>query len=405
MGVVTAKYGNFRLGIDNLSPDHSLASIAKTGEQSARDIVNWLILKDGSLESRPGHSVAQAFAGAHSLWHHPSAGTFLVRSSVLYQVTSLAPYTEALVKVLSTDDRMSYAYAGGGVWASNGTDIGRVSSGAWLAHAMPTPSAGGVVAGAGSLPPGEYIVAVTYSTTAGIEGGPKRWSIKLSATGGIDVTLPGAATGADNVNVYCTKVNGGLPLLATTLAAATANYTVTTEPAGRSLATDGLAPLPAGRLSLFNGRLISAIGAVAYISEPYNFGHHDPIGGYIPFPAALCVVAPVVDGVYFVADKTYFLAGGNPATAEQMVEVAPYGASAWSEFFDPSSKTVGWFSDVGVVLAGNGGELRAVQFDHMATDTADTAATVIVETHGARYVFASLSGNVTPSKRVSSDVQ
>lgn len=126
------KLGPFQDGANNLAPDFSLPKNQYGQQIAARRVVNAEVLNSGHVRRRSGFSLVQAFSGAHSLWSD-GVRTLLVRDSALYRVTSFSPYAETLVKLLTSNARMSYVSIAGEVYCSNGTDAGRLSSlNVWL---------------------------------------------------------------------------------------------------------------------------------------------------------------------------------------------------------------------------------------------------------------------------------
>lgn len=388
------KFGPFPLGANNMAPDYALPTNERGRQIAARRIVNADVLPSGHLRRRAGMTAVQAMTGAHSLWSD-GARTFLVRDSVLYRVTSFAPYAETLVKLLASNDRMTYVAQFGEVWCSNGTDIGRISdAGAWEPHALPVPPAPTLSAAAGSLAAGKYQVALTYTNASGEEGGAVDAGIALNAAGGISVDLPTAVSGATHINIYLSRLNGGLPRYHSDVPVGTASVTLTTDAAGRALQTDNLEPLPAGCLAYHNGRLLSAAGSRLYYSPAFNLGLHDPIEGFIDFGADISVVVPADNGVYVAAKQTHWLPGADISKVEPIADVLPYGAAAGTEFALPQQRLVGWYGARGLVIADTSGQAKAVQEDQFAAPVATSGAAGVVERAGARAVLVSLIGAV-----------
>lgn len=386
------KFGPFPLGANNIAPDYALPTDERGRQIAARRIINADVLPSGHLRRRTGKITVQAMTDAHSLWSDGTR-TLLVHDSVLYRVTSFSPYAETLVKLLSSNARMSYVALFGEVWCSNGTDIGRISAAnVWEPHALPVPAAPTLTPAAGSLAAGAYQVAVTYAVGNGEEGGAVDAGIVLGATGGIEVALPPAVAGATHINLYLSRLNGGVPRRHSQVAAGTSMVTITSNATGRALQTDNLVPLPAGRLACHNGRMLSAAGARLYYSQAFALGLHDPVDGYIDFAGEISVVMPADNGVYVVADKTYWLPGTDIGKLETLVDVLPYGGAVGTGFAVPQAKRVGWYGARGLVIADTGGQAAAIQEDQFAAPIAASGAAGVVERDGSRAVLVSLTG-------------
>ena len=262
---------------------------------------------------------------------------------------------------------ISYAELAGEVWWSNGVECGRCnvdnSDHPW---AVPTPAdIPLVVAGVGTLPAGRYRIAITHAMADGEESASSSiYSYTLASVGSLVVNLPAAKAGVTNFVVYCTSSDGTALQRAATVAAATSSVTISANPTGRQLGERAfLAPLPAGEiLAFYNGRLLSAKGDTLYYSDVYDFGMCNPAKGYIRLPGTISIVAPCENGVFVVADKTYWYAGTDIAQSE-MFERLPTGAVKGTAFRNPLTKGVGWFGADGFVLGSPDGSVSLPQRD------------------------------------------
>lgn len=400
-------FGPFSAGMNNKAQDYALPRNQNGVQIAVRDALNVDFMNSGHYRLRTGYAVIQAMTGAHSLYNDGTR-TLLVRGGVLYRVTGFATYAEGLVKLLTADAGMSYVKHNGEVWCSNGTDFGRLSAAnVWSNHALPTPISGSLAATTGALPIGVYTVAVSYAKADGEEGGARLMTIDLAATGGIAVALPPAAGDATHINVYCTVENGGIPLYKTQVAVGTSSVTLAAPATGRQLRTANLSPLPAGKLALFNGRMLSWTGKVLSYSESFNLGLHNPLSNFIPFEADISNVVPAQNGVYVVADKTYWFAGNDIAKPDAIRDVLPYGGINGTAFTDNDKSVYGWFGANGLVIADAQGQAKAIQEENMAIDSAASASVLLRETEGLRHLIVCLQGTPakSPQSRLSSAVQ
>ena len=358
------------LGINNRLPDFAL-HVPKVGDW-LRSGVNVEVTNAGTIVRRKAASLVQSMTGAHSLHMASDTAGYLVRDSVLYAIT-LPTYSEALVKVLASNARLSWVETMGGLYASNGTDIGRVSGETWTA-AFPTPAKpelNGAIGG--GLEPGQYQVAVSYVRLSGSdlleEGGVSAaLAVDLSIPGGIRVNLPAATTGATHVNIYLTQANGEVLYLLGFVAAGTATFDCIALPTGREApvrfdskgAKQTESPLPAGELFSSMGRLCSLVGNSVYVGVPFRPGYYLPIEGVIHFPVPVTLAIENQNGTYLCADKTYWLPGDLLASQERMVNALPYGAVPGTAFQHPDKPLVGWFGANGVVIADPTGQAVAL---------------------------------------------
>ena len=363
----TTPLGPFR-GINNRLPDFALGS--KKDGDFLRAAMNLDIDNAGRLRVRRGVTLVQAMTAPHSVFMTSATTGFLVRASVLYRFDVSGSYTETLVKTLTSNARAYWETWNGDSYYSNGTDSGRVSAaGAWFPWGMETPAAPVITAIAGTLTPGNYQVALTYTnTTTGEESGCEGSTLtELTAAGGLRVALPGASAGATHINVYCSPTNGGVPLLQTAVAIGAPYADITaTVTTGRQCQTMYEEPLPAGtQVALVNGRLCSASSKRVYVGKPYRPGYYLPSEGYIDFEAAVTNIVPAQGGTYIVADKTRWFAGTDLMKPDTISDVLPYGGVAGTRYADPTNSKVGWFSHAGWVVADPNGQAEAVMSDNI----------------------------------------
>lgn len=384
------------LGINNRLPDFAL-HVPKTGD-FLRDGENIDIDDAGRIRRRAAAALVQAMSGAHSLYTATDGVRYLVRDAALYVVT-LPTYSETLLKVMTSDDAMSYVEYGDSLYYSNGTDSGRVVAGATYPLGLPTPSAPGVTSVGGELFAGWYQVAVSYlNATTGEEGGVSPSSnYELTMDGGLRITLPAATPGATHIAVYVSTANGSVPMLAKTVAAGTATVDVVLQAelaVGREANPRFEKPLPAGRLFLFNGMLCSYKGSEIFEGIPYRPGYYVPVtereleGGRIPFPEEVTNVVPNQNGVFVTADKTYWFAGTRMTKTEIVQDVLPYGGVPGTAFALPNKSIVGWFGKEGVVFGSPNGEVEAVMSDNISQTPPASGVSAIFTDRGYRRVVS-----------------
>lgn len=366
MTIATKSLGPF-LGLNNRRADFALR-LKKTSSDTAergglsgdflRVANNVDIDNAGRIRSRRGTERVQAMSDAHSLIVTSTTGGFLVRDSVLYAIT-LPTYAETLLKILTSNARMSYVKIGTDWYYSNGTDSGRVTAGVSYPMSMATPVEPALTVIGGSLLTGWYQVGVAYvNATTGEEGGISPYAQhELTSTGGLRVTLPGTVLGASHINIYLSSSNGAVPKLHSSVTVGTATTDLTMLATGRPSTGRFEAPLPPGTLFEHNGRLCSFIGATVYIGEPYRPGYYLPIGGYIPFAADVTIAVTNQGGTYIVADKTYWVPGDLGDVKDTIKTILPHGAVPGTAFTVPNSATVGWFGDKGFVTGDAAGRV------------------------------------------------
>ena len=156
-----------------------------------------------------------------------------------------------------------------------------------------------------------------------------------------------------------------------------------------SIGDQVLVPMPAGQhIAHHAGRLLVAVGSVVIYSEPFTPHLRDEAKGFELFPAPITCLAAVEGGVFVVADKTYFIAGGFPAQAVRAV--FDYGAPDQQ----PSYREDGgahWMSGKGVVSVTSSGEISNLQESRVALSTDGAAATLYREADGMETIIAALA--------------
>jgi hypothetical protein len=324
----------------------------------------------GRLSRRGGFTLETALTAGDSLWSD---------GRNLYYRDNGQLYRDQ-VSLVSVSGRVSYdAFPGGGVIFTDSADLKFISTAGAVSYLAPgTPSAPSLASTSGTLQPATYLVSITSKDADGVESAASAFDdITLAAAGGVTVTLPTLPQGATGFNVYVSGPNGEAPTLHGTTSSAT--YTINDYADGRALATQDLARMPAGTIArVSNGRLLVAVGAALFSSEAYNFGLYNPAEGFLLFPGTITIVAPMQNGVFVVADKTYWLAGSDVRKSE-FFERLPYGGIAGSDARHPTSESAYWKSTKGLVVADTEGAVKNVQEAALSiTSTASRGATIVL---------------------------
>lgn len=386
--VKTTPAGPF-LGIDNRSPDYALSASErgrKVGDY-LRNAINLDLTNAGTLKRRPGtEREVESAHGCHSLWCGDGHTAYYVDGEVLYQF----PRTQVRTG-LTPGMRASFCDGPlGQTYWSNGIVLERIADGVSSPVGVPVPNPAPVVSASagGSLTGGVYQVAFTAVSASDEESGAT-WPVQVEVPDNGVISVSGMS---GRTAIYISPANGDLLFWAATTEDSTAAFQVAPHQ-GPQLQTFGMRPLPAGQIvRWFGSRLLVASGQVLFYSEPSAPGLHNPSRGYIPFPARITIVRPCENGVFVVADKTYWLAGNDIDAIEIVREALPYGAVEGTDTDSPIDKTAWWFSDRGLVVGNQQGEVRNVQEDRVAVGGAAAGASMYVERDGMRQVVASLFG-------------
>ena len=164
-----------------------------------------------------------------------------------------------------------------------------------------------------------------------------------------------------------------------------------------------LVPMPAGQhIAHHAGRLLVGVGSAVIYSEPFTPHLRDEAKGFELFPAPVTCLVAVEGGVFVVADKTYFIAGGFPAQAVRAV--FDYGAPAQQ----PSYREDGgahWMSSKGVVSVTSSGEISNLQESRVSLSADGAAATLYREADGMETIIAALASHSDTGAGVGSYAQ
>lgn len=381
------------LGINNRRPDFAL-HVKDTGD-FVRDAVNVDLDNAGLFRRRKVSALINAQVSPHSLYMVSATSGYVVRSGAIYSI-ALPSYSETLFKLLSNNDPVHWLEWNGDIYYSNGVDSGRIRGSTWYPIALPTlaePSVSSQTGG--TLEQGWYQIAYSYYNSAtGEEGGVSpSCNYQLTSGGTIRVVLPNSTSGATHAIIYCSTLNGSIPLYKASVALGGVGYYDITSPgSGREANQRYEAPLPGGKLFMFNGCLCSYNGKNVYEGVPFRPGYYLPSEGRIPFTADVSNCVPAQNGIYIVADKAYWIPGTRITTAQDVIQdVLPYGAVAHTEFEVPNKTQYGWFSDSGFVIAGTNGEVQAIMSDNIKIDTAtlpSSGVSAVIESQEYRRVVA-----------------
>ena len=380
------RYGPFTAGVNSRLPDEQLAP------DMLRHAVNCDLTDAGMLSRRDGYTLELSATDAHSIYTDAS-GVYFADGALLKRYV---PDTGAVTIVASglTDGAgLAYLPLNGEIYYTNGFQRGKIVGGVRMDWGVEVPSGlpslsivGGV------LESGRREVLCTFINAQGEESGSGlSTGITLTASGGILVSgIPQPVSSEIvRVNIYMTPHNGATLYLAAQLPVGTLSATIASLQPSVELASQFCAPpMPGKVLAYAGGRIYVASGPIVWYTEPGMYGRVKPSRNFIMFPSDVAIMAGVMDGLYVVADKTYFLSGLDPEQTT-LREVLPYGAAFGSLAPVPvMANTWTWRSDRGQVFASNGGQMVNLQEDNLALRPSSNGASVFIERDGSRQVIS-----------------
>lgn len=385
------------LGLNNRRPDFRLRT--KDGA-FVRAAVNALITDAGTAKRRQGYTEVFAGTRCHSFWTDETTDVgFYADGANLYRVTANGA---GLARTLMANNlvpgrALTYARVGTDIVFSDGVTNRCIGASGERPFGVPTPAAAPAIAAApgGALPAGTYQVCIAYAnndleisgtTPASIVDVPAGSKFVLSQ-------LPASwPAGVTMLLIYVSQANGSTMLVEQRmLAPAASTELVSLTGSGMQATTYLLRELPAGRiLRYFASRLYSVSGNVLWYSDVYSPALCSPTRGYVMFNAPITLLEPCEDGMYLVADETYWIGGDIEAATPRIV--LPCTAVAGSACRLPQAKQVMWMTDKGFARGAASGQVTLIQDENVAVAPATSGASFVLEADGQRHAVASLSG-------------
>jgi hypothetical protein len=380
-------------GMNNIKDAHDLES------DELRLALNVMLNKDGGPRLRPGRTKVLAGANVHSLYSCP-LGVFFVDNGELKQLHSDYS-TTTLRSDLDLSAPVSYDWVNDTVFYSNGLITGKIVNGVSSDWGLPIPPYPVVTQSAtGSLPAGKYGVLLTYvDNTTGEEGGASRAVYTEITSNGLEITGIVQEAGY-SVNVYCTTASGDTFFKVGNTTGASFTFTNLANQ-GKQLETRfGGPPEPGSIVRYFAGRMWVASGPGVFYSEPLRFGLFSPIQNFFAYARDVSIMQPADAGMFVVADKTYFYPATNPNETPQVAAydhdgVRGTGLSMESQDLgldEVTGKVAVWFSEKGLCIGTNGGQIIHAMERKVALEKYQSGATLFRAKDGIRQVVTAVKG-------------
>lgn len=354
-------------GINNVQAKFQLG-VGKRGAELAA-AVNVDVNELGRIQMREGYSTVLTGTNCHSIWAREDLCLYRQNDKLMRLFED--DTAVQLRAGLTTDAGMAYADAVTRVFMSDGVDTLQTDGSTTMRWGIEPPANQPLAAqaAAGSLPPGNYLFAVTYVREDGEESGTGLAGRIANIRNGIDFTAIPVSGDPDvtKKRIYLTQPNGQQLFMAVEIpnATTTASYT------GNMLTSESLIPLstqfkippPPGRvLALHNARMLVGWGAYLMASDPYRhelFDHEQ----VIPFSGTVRIIAPLIGGVLVATDREIVWLAGEDFEDYSPVVKARYagihGSAAYVDAEDISKelqgKAVMFATTQGIALVTEGG--------------------------------------------------
>jgi len=375
--VKTEKLGPF-MGINNRLPRHALVMRSdKSKSHYLADAIGVDLDVTGRLSTAHGSTKIVSLSSGRSLYAQGNTMLY-AEGGELRRVSTLSPFAYSVIDTVGTG-KLAYEAINGDIYYSDGVKLSCLeSAGSVRPVGVPVPASFSAVAASGSLIAASYQLTITYFNGVEEGGAYPSISLDLATTGGFDLTLPTPPAGVTQIGVYLSGPNDYTPLLHSVIYPV-AGLSLTSPASKRPCRTQIKGPMPAGELLTHTPtHFLVAAGAIVYYSEQYNFGLTLPESSYITLPADVSVMIACENGVYIVADKTYWLTGlGTPQI--DLIPIAPYGAVKFSQTRHPTEKKVYWLSAKGLVVGDDQGQFANLQEKNLLLDLAGDGASLFIE--------------------------
>jgi hypothetical protein len=308
------------------------------------------------------------------------------------QALLLDPHTETPSTLVSglADAPVSLHEHQGFVWWSDGVTLGRIApDGTARPGTLPETAAPTVTATTGSLPQGDYLVAITWVDDYGMESACGALAqVTLEDTGGLQVAVGAVPAEAAAVRLYCSQANGQQARLVGDYALGAWPVTVSTVPTSKAvLRTAGLSLLPAGAgLTSRGGFLLAWIDDVLFHSRGDFTALCDLSRDLHQFPGAILGAVGVEQGVWVATSAgLYWLAGRDltQAAVSARQDTRTYAAGAALVPPEMTGLETGWpcacfASDEGPVFGTADGQLVAPYADSQRWGVTNKHASIAV---------------------------
>jgi hypothetical protein len=286
----------------------------KSQEVFMRDIADLDVHGGGAVSLRPGMRLVtdKAFA---NLWQSPLHGDVFGTLGEDWVKVSTNWEGEVLAKVGDAEcwhavlNNKVVVSGEEGLFEFDGAQARRLTIEACVPPMVST------TAHAGALVEGDYGVALAFMR--GDMEGPlsEMLTVKVKQDYAPEVVLPLAFDSTiTKVRIYMTKPDGGELGLVGEHAPASSVIFPTIPAPGIAPRFPYMRPMPAGKyVSVWQGRLLTAVRNVLHFSEPLAYHINDPRHGFVQMPQRITFLAPVEGGIWVgQVDHVVFLQGAQP---------------------------------------------------------------------------------------------
>ena len=382
------KLPRFR-GIDNVREDEALEQFGDSASLFVRDAVNVNFTSTGRVELRQDMQLATDQA-LRCLWQSPlHKDCFAALGSQWCKVDPETWEVEPLIECGPGDifhvvlNKIVCMSSDEGLFVYDGSQAKR------LTIDTPARPNATILDNTGSLPVGDYSLAIAWLAD-GVESGLSEIDqVQLSVQGSIVLQLPLCLDqNVSHVRIYITDTGGGELREAMEVPISTTSIELSHLPdLGRSAVFQHLSPMKAGNfLREWRGRLWVVRANVLYFSEAMAYHLTDERYNFIQFPQRIRFIEPVDGGIWVgLADHVVFLRGQDVRSMaiEHKASRAPmYGGSSLvhsdmlKELSQGGTWCAVWLAENGFVAGTADGQMVELQYKSIKGITAQSCQLV-----------------------------
>lgn len=344
-------------GINNVNDG---AMLGKGDTVFLRDAVNVDVTADGTIITRKS-GVKITDESFCYLWQSPLHGDVFGLHGADWVKINPIDWTYDILVADVGDAPLHHDVLNNQVIVATGRDIYVYDGISAKRLSIDTPPAPFVTVIDGSLPAGNYQVAIAYLRDDRVESALSEIAFNhLENNSGLTVTwaMPFDPS-ITHVRLYLSHGEGIDLQLVESLPVAQLSYPITVLPnLGRVPQFKNLSPMPTGKyLSVWQGRLWQASANIIRFSQALAYHLHDERHDFIQMPQAITFLEPVDGGIWVgQRDHVAFLQGTNPSefVLIRKTQQSPIEGSAIRMAIETSEQISGaqmvvWLSSVGYV--------------------------------------------------------
>lgn len=412
------RFPGFPDGVNNVDREHEMrtprgadGSESDVPPTAARALKNVDIMARGRVKRRRGYAQVVATTESRGLTSY-NGDLYFADGGVFYRCLLPDETVEAVHDVAPGSEISSEEINGVLYVTDGGTNAFRVhADGSTTEWSVEQPSGQPSLAAValGTLPAGEYQVAVTFLRGREESGTTRAARVTLSEEGSIQLSNIPQPTSPETtgIRVYLSRTSSERLYQQRDLGVGTTDALFSLLPTGKQLDTQFLEPMPRGHIvRQFKGRMLTAIGSTLVFSEALRFGLTNLSHNFIQFHGPITMVRPVEGGVFVAAGveskrRTVFLQGTDP-NEFTMRTVYTHGAVPGTDLAISSTlladdrvaagETAVWWATNGVMVVGTpSGEVLPLREGELALPEFSRGAMLVRSQDGVRQLVSTLS--------------